>query len=494
MSSSRFPHPVQPIFSVPFARYLGCFASSLGGVLLGAGIAMATLEPPQLSSPRAAEPIAATDGGHERSTEADSAEFELLPPARPTAPPNPDPLVEPAAPATDDQPPNSRPRLTEPESSPDSDYMAPLPSPDRDAAPVLPPIERSPLPIPPRIPSGNSPTAPRQAPQLPNRQRTAPSFETYRLGPGDGIFVNVRRFPDLSFQATLDLQGNIILPLQGVISLNGLTLQESSELIQFIYDQYVVDPVVSLTLIAQRSVEVTLVGEVVRPGFYPLASPQITTALLSAGGVTGEADLRSVTIQRPLVNGEVLEETVDLFTPLKEGRQLPDISLQDGDIVIIHRLDPAVMDGYDRDLIARSTLAKPVITVRILNYGSGNLGSATVGRLGALDLPNGSRFADALVRANLNPDTSDLNGIALIRFDEESGQAVTTVLNGRDAFEGVPSANPPLQDNDVIVVNRTLLAKITYALNTFTQPFRDVLGFLLFFEQLSDSAESLFGP
>jgi polysaccharide export outer membrane protein len=321
-----------------------------------------------------------------------------------------------------------------------------------------------------------------------------PDFDTYRLGPGDAFFVNVRQFPELSFQATLDIQGNVVVPLHGVVSLNGLTLQATETLITQLYNQYVVNPDVSLTLVAQRGVEVTILGEVVRPGYYPLGAPQIAAALLSAGGTTGSADLRDVLIQRRLPDGQVLERRVDLFTPLKEGQEIPDVALQDGDVILVDRLDPAELDEYDRNLVARSTLAKPTITVRFLNYGSGNLGGATSGALTALDLPNGSRFADALVRANLNPDTSNLGEVALIRFDEEAGRAVSSTLDGNDAFQGIPSENPPLQDNDVIIVNRTVLAKITYALNTFTQPFRDVLGFLLFFDQLADSADSLFGP
>jgi polysaccharide biosynthesis/export protein len=46
----------------------------------------------------------------------------------------------------------------------------------------------------------------------------------------------------------------------------------------------------------------------------------------------------------------------------------------------------------------------------------------------------------------------------------------------------------------VIVIGRNLVGKITYALNVFTQPFRDVLGFLLFFKQLGSSATNLFAP
>jgi polysaccharide export outer membrane protein len=306
--------------------------------------------------------------------------------------------------------------------------------------------------------------------------------------------VNVRQFPELSFQATLDIQGNVVVPLQGVVSFSGLTLEQTEALLAQIYNQYIINPDVSVTLVAQRGVEVTILGEVVRPGYYPLGAPQIAAALLSAGGTTGEADLRDVVIQRRLPDGQVLEREVDLFTPLKEGQEIPDVALQDGDVILVDRLDPAELDEYDRNLVSRSTLAKPTITVRFLNYGSGSLGGATSGALTALDLPNGSRFADALVRVSLNPDTSNLGEVALIRFDEEAGRAVTTTLDANEAFRGIPAENPPLQENDVIIVNRTLLARITYTLNTFTQPFRDVLGFLLFFDQLAESTESLFGP
>lgn len=363
------------------------------------------------------------------------------------------------------------------EFTPDPDYTAPLPLSD-------PTVPLQPLPAPGVDPFMDTVMG---RPQLPN-------FAAYRLGPGDSFFVNVRQFPDLSFQATLDIQGNVIVPLQGVVSFEGLTINQSEALITQIYDQYVINPEVSITLVAQRGVEVTILGEVVRPGYYPLGAPQISAALLSAGGTTNSADLRSVLVQRRLPDGQLLERTIDLFTPLKEGQEIPNVALQDGDVILVSRLDPAALDEYDRELVSRSTLATPTITVRFLNYGSGSLGGATTGVLTALELPNGSRFADALVRASLNPDTSNLGEVALVRFDAAAGRAVTTTLDGGAAFRGVPSENPPLQQNDVIVVNRTLLAKLTYALNTFTQPFRDVLGFLLFFEQLADSASNLFSP
>ncbi|NJN49403.1 MAG: hypothetical protein HC805_06025 [Alkalinema sp. RL_2_19] len=109
-------------------------------------------------------------------------------------------------------------------------------------------------------------------------------------------------------------------------------------------------------------------------------------------------------------------------------------------------------------------------------------------------LDNGSTFLDALSNSGLNPDRANMRKIALVRFDDQQKKAVAINLDGRKALAGDISQDVPLQDNDIIVIGRNLVGRITYALNVFTQPFRDVLGFLLFFRQLSDSATNLFGP
>ncbi|NET30583.1 MAG: polysaccharide export protein [Cyanothece sp. SIO1E1] len=312
-------------------------------------------------------------------------------------------------------------------------------------------------------------------------------FDLYYLGPGDGIFVSVQRFPDLSFQATLDLQGNVIVPILGAVSLQGLTLQQAEERIRTGYEQFVFDPDVNLTLVAQRPVQVTVIGEVQRPGLYPLAAPQVSTALLSAGGAKGMADLRQILIRRQLANGAVLEKDIDLFTPLRDANALPDIRLADGDVLVVPRLELTGVNDYDRTLAARSTLAQPQINVRLLNYaGTGGGLNATGGNLGNLQLPGGSTFVDALAAISPNLVNAKLSKIGLVRFDPEQGRAMTTELNGKKALLGDASQNPSLEDNDVIVVGRNLLGKITFALNTITQPFQDTLGFLLFFDSISD--------
>ncbi|MEA5462236.1 polysaccharide biosynthesis/export family protein [Leptothoe sp. PORK10 BA2] len=356
------------------------------------------------------------------------------------------------------------------------------------------------------------------------------NFDQYRLGPGDGIFVSVQRFPDLAFQATLDQQGNVIVPIEGTVPLEGLTLSEAENRIRAVYNQYVVlaeirslyasnrglisqiegrsyreaedvinslpnyqllrannpqayrVPDVTMALTAQRGVEVIMLGEIERPGLYPLAVPRVTAALLAAGGASNTADLREIRIQRRLATGEVIEKTVDLYTPVRDGVPLPEERLENGDVVIISRLDPAQSYDYDVNLVSRSTLAQPEILVRLINYPSGVAGGQR--------LPNGSTFVDALVGdavrggngIGLPLNQANLRSVALIRFDPEQGKAVVTKLNAKDAIYGDPTQNPPLRDNDVIVVGRNFINRITFAIDTITQPFQDALSFILFFD------------
>ncbi|WP_445637357.1 polysaccharide biosynthesis/export family protein [Nostoc sp. DSM 114161] len=354
----------------------------------------------------------------------------------------------------------------------------------------------------------------------------------YRLGIGDGISVSVQRFPELSFQAVINPEGNIVVPLLGTVSLQGLTLEEAQEKIRLGLNRYVVDPVIVLALASQRQdfvfqaiispegnvvvpqvgtvslqgltleeaqekirlglsrifpdpivvvsltgtrpVQVTISGEIFRPGIYPINSPtpRVADALLISGGSTLNADLRQVQIRRKLVDGSVVSQTIDLYAALQNGGSIPNLRLQDGDAIVVPRREVGNEDGYDRNLVARSSLATPQIRVRVLNYAAGGISTQA--------LPNGSTFVDALGGVNL--DTANLRSIALVRFDPERGKAITQKLDAKKALGGDASQNVPLQDNDVIVVGRNLVGRITNLLSTITQPFFNVQSFLRFFD------------
>jgi polysaccharide export outer membrane protein len=72
----------------------------------------------------------------------------------------------------------------------------------------------------------------------------------------------------------------------------------------------------------------------------------------------------------------------------------------------------------------------------------------------------------------------------LLRFDPETGGIITQRLNTQDVIYGDLAQNIPLQNEDVIVVSRTLLGKVFNAFNVITQPIRTFFGFQSFFENL----------
>ena len=322
----------------------------------------------------------------------------------------------------------------------------------------------------------------------PQRFQQNPQFRIYRLGPGDSIGVVVPRFPELNGTFAIDNEGNALLPLVGKLRIAGFTLDEAQERIRAAYNRFVVNPEVTVALATARPVQLSITGEVVRPGFYGagLGGVRLSGILLTAGRTTPQADLRAVLVRRFLPDGSYIEQKVDFFTPLLAGDPLPDVVLQDGDAVIVPKLEVGNLATYDRQLVARSNLAQPTILVRVLSYPNNTIGNLT--------LRNGSNFLDAVTAIAPSLQTADIGNIGLVRFDPERGRAIVRELNARRALLGDASQNVPLRENDVIVIGRNLLARLTFALNIFTQPFRDILGFLLFFRQLSQSAEDLFAP
>ncbi|HBB34225.1 MAG TPA: periplasmic polysaccharide export protein [Cyanobacteria bacterium UBA8803] len=359
--------------------------------------------------------------------------------------------------------------------------LTPVPDPGTQIPVLTPPPETldSDFPIDPYAPP--PPLGyPDQSPQLASPDQ----FSPYILGIGDSIAVTVERFPDLSFTGTLDLQGNILVPLVGKLRVLGLTPEGVQDILQKRFNEFVVNPKVTVVLAGLRPATVTITGEVVRPGYYSIApGAELTTALLTAGGATTLADLRNIVVRRRSpVDNSIIEQQVDLFTPLQNASNLPDMRLRDGDAVVVLKLETGTTTDYDQSLAARSTLAQPQITLRVLSYPNGVIAN--------LPLPNGSTFIDALTSLAPSLEDANLREIALMRFDPEQGKMVTQYINGKRVLLGDVSQNVPLQDEDVIVVGRSLIAKVNYALSFITRPFSDFLGFRSFFNNLTDQFSS----
>jgi len=134
----------------------------------------------------------------------------------------------------------------------------------------------------------------------------------YRLGPGDQIRLTVVRHEDLSGKFEIDGEGFLAMPLVGKVRSAGLSPRElEDELEHQLRDGgYLVNPQVSIEVLNYRPFYV--IGAINNPGSYQYVSGMtVTNAVALAGGFTGRADQRGITITRGGSSGPQLEAGAD---------------------------------------------------------------------------------------------------------------------------------------------------------------------------------------
>ena len=112
------------------------------------------------------------------------------------------------------------------------------------------------------------------------------------IGPGDELGVSVFGAPDLSGHVRVADDGNISLPLIGFVRVAGLTSSQAQEAIsaQLRQRNVIKDPQVSVFVKEYTSAEISVVGEVAKPGVFSVLGPhRLLDVLQEAGGLTEKA-------------------------------------------------------------------------------------------------------------------------------------------------------------------------------------------------------------
>ncbi|HSI50572.1 MAG TPA: polysaccharide export protein EpsE [Ideonella sp.] len=162
----------------------------------------------------------------------------------------------------------------------------------------------------------------------------------YRLGGGDLIRVLVYQNPDLTMETRLSDNGLISYPLLGALKLGGLTVGESERVIAdgLRKGEFVKNPQVSVLLMTARSSQVSVLGQVQRPGRYPLETAQtrLSDVLAQAGGIQPSLGSDQITVVGSR-DGKAFRKLVDL-PQVFSGEQRPDdIVLQGNDVIFVDR-------------------------------------------------------------------------------------------------------------------------------------------------------------
>lgn len=120
------------------------------------------------------------------------------------------------------------------------------------------------------------------------------------IGPLDMIQVDVFNVPDLSREIQVDASGRIAMPLVGTVDARGKTAQELAATVETaLRGRYVRNPEVTVNIKSSVSQVVTLDGQVVEPGLYPVTNQMtLLRAIASAKGMNEFARTEEVVILR----------------------------------------------------------------------------------------------------------------------------------------------------------------------------------------------------
>ena len=158
--------------------------------------------------------------------------------------------------------------------------------------------------------------------------------ETFVIGLEDILRIDVWREPDLSApQIVVRPDGKITLPLIGDVQAAGFTTKQLQENLTERFKEYAQAPTVSVMVLKIESQKVSIVGNVSKPGTYPLGSPMTVLELIArAGGLTEYAKSKSIKIVRKR-DGTTLNFN---YNDAIKGKNLKqNVYLENGDIVMV---------------------------------------------------------------------------------------------------------------------------------------------------------------
>jgi polysaccharide export outer membrane protein len=236
------------------------------------------------------------------------------------------------------------------------------------------------------------------------------------LGPGDVIRVTVFQSPDLSLETRINEQGQITFPLVGSLAVGGLSVTAAEQRIaKALRDgKFVLSPQVNIQVMQIRSAQVSVLGQVGKPGRYPIeqAGSKVSEMIAAAGGVVpGASDIVTLVGSR---NGRQVKMDIDLPAILVAGKAELDTVVASGDILYVDRA--------------------PMIYV----YGE-------VQRPGVSRLERGMTVMQALAQSGGLTQRGTVRGLRIHRRDASGAVKVIQ-----------PGMNDPVERDDVIYVRESV--------------------------------------
>jgi polysaccharide export outer membrane protein len=158
------------------------------------------------------------------------------------------------------------------------------------------------------------------------------------LGPGDVVRVSVYGNPDLSLETRVSETGAITFPLVGHVAVGGLTVAMAEKKIGGMLEAggYLKKAQVNIIVSLLASQQVSVLGQVNKPGRYPVDGKRSVLDMLAlAGGISADgSDAVSLVRTR---NGKTTRETLDVVQMVRSGALDANVDVGGGDMIFVER-------------------------------------------------------------------------------------------------------------------------------------------------------------
>lgn len=184
-------------------------------------------------------------------------------------------------------------------------------------------------------PASDKATPPATAPK-PSPAAAGVLPDAYVIGAEDVLSVYVWKEPDMSKSVPVRPDGMISLPLVGEVKAAGYTPVQLQDVLAEAMKKYISEPQVTVVVEKVDSLNFNIVGEVIKPGYYPLTRRlTVLDAISLAGGFKDFAKSKKIYVLRTAANGTQERLPFNYKQVIKGENPQQNIELQPRDTIVV---------------------------------------------------------------------------------------------------------------------------------------------------------------
>ena len=300
----------------------------------------------------------------------------------------------------------------------------------------------------------------------------------YLIGPGDILRLDL--YDNMKYNGEYKVlnDGQASFPLIGNILLEGKTLNEAREILKDRYSNILLVPDLNISLFESRPLNITIIGEVQKPGFYKIENLEndpttLIDAIQKAGGITIGSNLEKINLIRSFKEeGKIIKKStvLNLGDFSETGDQSNNLVLMHGDIIKIDKKENLSQSQYK---LARETLSPSFIEITVVGE---------VKSPGRKQIYSGGSLIDAIMMAGGPKDwEANKQNINLFRKND-AGEIIIKSYKYKNNEKISMIDNPVLKDGDIVNVNSTQYTKLSRGLTNIVFPLRDIITAITFYK------------